>query len=108
MDKAEVKLDDIKGTVGRGTPAREQFEPITVQPKMKLTDLIQLQTRTAGRFSFVVHQSGLYATCRYVNYIYNADESAIYVWTVHDPENKKFLGSALITDQIVIDIELIQ
>lgn len=99
-DSIEVKLTDIKGD----KPPREQYEPFEVEEEMTLKQLIELQRKTMGRFTFTLHASGNFATCRWVNYIYNAAGDAIKMWTVHDPDNGKFLGSAQISEPQVKDV----
>lgn len=103
-DYVEVKLTDIKGNISKDLPTKDQFKAITVPDEMTLPGLIGLQRRTANRFTFTLHASGNMATCRWVDYIYNAAGTAILLWTVHDPENGKFLGSAQISEPQTKDV----
>jgi len=41
---------------------------IQLPKETTLATLLDLQERTGGRFNFDLHSSGLFATCRYVNY----------------------------------------
>lgn len=99
-DKVKVKISDIQPE-----KTREQFKPFTIHDEMTLKDLIDLSRRTMGRVSFVLHASGNMATVRWVDYIYDGDD--LQLWTVHDPDNNKFLGSAMISDQQVKDVVIL-
>lgn len=97
MEKVKVKLADIKPD-----NMRAQFEPVEIPDEIELKDLIALSRRTMGRVSFVLHASGNMATVSWVDYIY--DNGDIQLWTVHDPDAGKQLGSAQIGERQLRDV----
>ena len=46
----------------------ETGQDIEVKDEMTITELMELMKDTQGRFCYVIDPSGLFATCRWVNY----------------------------------------
>lgn len=73
------------------------ISPIEPADNMTLIELIRLSKDTVGRFTFVLHPSGLYAECAWVNY-YQTDSGNYKI------DNNT--GSAVLNDRQSKDIVL--